>query len=191
MVVSQYIIHEFGVGAVGPYILVFITLTLLAAGLSTLDGILVALSAMVVNDIYLPFFGKGLTEMQKANRALKLSRIVLVSIGLISFALAWNPPRLVGLFAQKGVYALAAASFVPILFGVLLSQSKVKLPVSVIWISSLIGFVGHLVLNLFMGVANPSVSSSISMISSLVFALTCYIYIRFVGNISQQNVELN
>jgi len=191
MVVSQYIIHEFGVGAVGPYILVFITLTLLAAGLSTLDGILVALSAMVVNDIYLPFFGKGLTETQKANRALKLSRIVLVSIGLISFALAWNPPRLVGLFAQKGVYALAAASFVPILFGVLLSQSKVKLPVSVIWISSLIGFAGHLILNLFMGVENPSVSSSISMISSLVFALSCYIYIRLIGNCAQKELEVN
>ena len=168
MVVSEYIVHEFSQGTFGPYILVFITLTLLAAGLSTLDGILVSLSAMVVNDIYLPFFGKGLNEQERQVKALKLSRVVLISIGLFSFALAWNPPQLVGLFAQKGVYALAAASFVPILFGVLISR---PIPVWVIAGASVIGFAGHLVLNLFLGFENPSVSSSISMISSFVFAL--------------------
>jgi sodium/pantothenate symporter len=42
----------------GEYVLVFIFITLLAAGMSTLDGILVALSAMVVNDIVEPLFGE-------------------------------------------------------------------------------------------------------------------------------------
>lgn len=192
MVVSQYILHEFGTGSVGPYILVFITLTLLAAGLSTLDGILVALSAMVVNDIYLPFFGKGLSPEQRTKKALSLSRIVLVTIGLISFALAWNPPKLVGLFAQKGVYALAAASFVPILFGVLIDQTKFKLPVWGVWGAAFIGFAGHLILNLFMGVVNPSVSSSISMMVSFVFILgvMAFSYDRKAGPVGHAETSL-
>ncbi|OIQ17953.1 MAG: sodium:solute symporter [Bacteriovorax sp. MedPE-SWde] len=175
MVVTEYIVQEFSTGGFGPYILVFITLTLLAAGLSTLDGILVSLSAMVVNDIYFPYFGKNLNEEDKKVRALKLSRVVLILIGLFSFVLAWNPPKLVGLFAQKGIYALAAASFVPILFGVLFSR---KIPVWIIGGASGIGFFGHLILNLFCGVENPSVSSSIAMISSIVFALVSILIMK-------------
>lgn len=184
LVVSQYITQEFSTGTFGPYILVFITLTLLAAGLSTLDGILVSLSAMVVNDIYLPFFGKGLSEEKKTKKALHLSRIVLIAIGLISFALAWSPPTLVGLFAQKGIYALAAASFTPILLGVLMKRD---IPIWVMSGSSFIGFFGHLFLNLFMGFANPSVSSSISMIGSLVFALLWIVFSQRVD----ERVELS
>jgi sodium/pantothenate symporter len=57
-VVREYLLHEFGSSVVGEYVLVFIFITLLAAGMSTLDGILVALSAMVVNDIVEPLFGE-------------------------------------------------------------------------------------------------------------------------------------
>jgi sodium/pantothenate symporter len=57
-VVREYLLHEFGSSAWGEYVLVFIFITLLAAGMSTLDGILVALSAMVVNDIVRPLFGE-------------------------------------------------------------------------------------------------------------------------------------
>lgn len=130
---------------------------------------------MVVNDIYMPYFGKNLSIEQKEKNGLKLSRIVLVLIGLFSFALAWNPPKLVGLFAQKGVYAIAAASFVPILFGVL---SKQKIEVWIIGGAASIGFFGHLILNTFMGFVNPSVSSSIAMLSSVVFALVSIFVVR-------------
>ena len=101
-----------------------------------------------------------------------MSRIFLVVIGLIAFALAWNPPKLVGLFAQKGVYAIAAASFVPILFGVLVKNT---IPVWLVSISALIGFFGHLFLNIFGGHINPSVSSSMAMIASFIFALIGYV----------------
>ncbi len=70
--------------------LVFIFITLLAAGMSTLDGILVALSAMVVNDIVQPLAGEK-------HNGLALSRWVLVAVGVIGVVLAWNPPPLIGL----------------------------------------------------------------------------------------------
>lgn len=163
-VVVTYIVKEFGASAWGQYFLTFVSISLLAAGMSTLDGILVSLSAMVVNDIYAPL-SKGKMDPKKG---LWLSRIVLVLVGLFSYALAWNPPKLVGLFAQKGVYGLAAASLVPILFGVLYKKG---LPLWVVTTAAMIGLFGHLIMNLFLGVANPAVSSSYAILMSLGFTV--------------------
>lgn len=177
-VVASYINHAFKEMFLGELLLSFISITLLAAGLSTLDGILVSLSSMVVNDIYKPLSKNNFNE----KTALRYSRITLVAIGLVSFALAWNPPKLVGLFAQKGVYALAAASVVPICFGVF---SKLRLSSNIILVCGLIGFFGHLYLNIFGGIANPAVSSMYSMMASLTFLLFS-ILVATLSNISKQ-----
>ncbi|MDJ0838881.1 MAG: sodium:solute symporter family protein [Acidobacteriota bacterium] len=163
-VTAIYINEVFGGSMGGQLLLAFITVALLAAGMSTLDGILVALSAMVVNDLVLPF---SKDKQAAHDRGLKLSRYVLVGVGLFAFAIAWNPPELVGLFAQTGVYGLAATSFVPITFGVL---SNRKFPA---WLMGLAAFLGlgiHLYLNKIIGgqFTNPSVSSSWAIIASTV-----------------------
>lgn len=176
-VVAIYINYAFKEMFLGELLLSFISITLLAAGLSTLDGILVSLSSMVVNDIYKPLSKNNFNE----KTALRYSRMTLVAIGLVSFALAWNPPKLVGLFAQKGVYALAAASVVPICFGVF---SKLRLSSNIILVCGLIGFFGHLYLNIFGGIANPAVSSMYSMMASLTFLLFS-ILVATLSNISK------
>jgi len=160
-VVRDYLVHEFSSSVWGSYVLVFIFITLLAAGMSTLDGILVALSAMVVTDIVRPVLG---TEAS----GLALSRWVLVGVGAIGLLLAWNPPPLIGLFAQKGVYGLAAASLVPVLFGVLVRR---PVPLWVVAGAAAIGLAGHLLLNLGFGVLNPAVSASLAIFASLLFGL--------------------
>lgn len=160
-VVREYLLHEFGSSVWGEYVLVFVFITLLAAGMSTLDGILVALSSMVVNDIVKPFAGDS-------SNGLVLSRWVLVVVGVVGVLLAWNPPPLIGLFAQKGVYGLAAASLVPVLFGVLLTR---HIPLWIVMGAAGIGLGLHLFFNLAMGVANPAISASYGIIASLVFGL--------------------
>jgi len=160
-VVATYIGAEFGGTAGGRMLLALIAVALLAAGLSTLDGILVALSAMVVNDLVLPFRGRKASPQQ----GLALSRYVLAGVGLLALALAWHPPPLVGLFAQKGVYGIAAASFVPIVLGV---WRKRPIPAWIAAVAAGTGLGGHLLLNLCLGVDNPSVSASWAMIASLV-----------------------
>lgn len=160
-VVREYLLQEFGSSVWGEYVLVFIFITLLAAGMSTLDGILVSLSAMVVNDIVHPLAGERYD-------GLVLSRWVLVGVGVVGVALAWNPPPLIGLFAQKGVYGLAAASLVPVLFGVLVRR---HIPLWLVAGSAVIGLVLHLWFNLFGGVENPAVSATYGILTSLVFGL--------------------
>ncbi len=170
-VVAHYIAAEMEGLFGGVFFLTLITIALLAAGMSTLDGILVSLSAMVVNDLYFPFS----KATDKERLGLHLSRAVLVVIGLVAFALAWQPPALVGLFAQKGVYGLAAASVVPIVFGVL-----VRRPVSA-WVAAtaaVCGLTVHLVLHLGFGVANPSVSAGYAIVASFVLASLCLLLDR-------------
>lgn len=168
-VVREYLLHEFtNTGVGGTYLLTFIFLTLLAAGMSTLDGILVALSAMVVNDLVGPL------RSSEAN-ALAWSRYVLIGIGIIGLALAWNPPSLIGLFAQKGVYGLAAASVVPLLFGVL---RKEALPVWLVGSAAVLGLGLHLICNLWLGIENPAISASYGIVISVVFTLICSKFLR-------------
>jgi sodium/pantothenate symporter len=173
-VVREYLLHEFGQSLWGEYALTFIFITLLAAGMSTLDGILVSLSAMVVNDIVNPLFGDR-------QNALAWSRWVLVSVGIVGVVLAWNPPPLIGLFAQKGVYGLAAASLVPVLFGVLVRGA---LP---LWIVAMAAFMGlgiHFYLNLFGGVVNPAVSASLAIVISTLFAGVALVVERVRSGVS-------
>lgn len=155
-VVREYLLFQFSGSLWGELVLTFIFITLLAAGMSTLDGILVSLSAMVVTDIAKPL-------MSDRVDALALSRWVLVGVGVVGLALAWNPPPIIGLFAQKGVYGLAAASVVPVVFGVLVRR---HVPLAVVFASALTGIVMHLVLNLLLGVSNPAVSAAWGIIAS-------------------------
>lgn len=167
-VVREYLLHHFRGSLTGELTLTFIFLTLLAAGMSTLDGILVSLSAMVVNDIVKP-----LSKNQK--QGLAWSRWTLIAVGIVGLVLAWNPPPLIGLFAQKGVYGLAAASLVPMLFGVLFRGS---LPLPLIGSASLAALLIHFYLNLFGGVDNPAVSASYAILASSAYALLGLAYYR-------------
>jgi len=164
-VVATYITSEFGNGELSSYFLAFIGITLLAAGMSTLDGILVALSAMVVRDIYQPLAGnKPFTE----GRGLILSRWVLISIGVIAVILAYDPPPLVGLFAQKGVYGLAAASLVPLLFGIIWREPS---PAWLVGSAGVLGLVLHILLISIGGIANPAVAAAYAILIAVAYFL--------------------
>lgn len=108
--------------AFGPVTGVFVSVALLAAGMSTLDGVLVSASTIAANDVILgPLGARWLvqqTEADKQRLALRASRWVLVAMGVVSAALALDPPELVGIFAQVGIYGLVAASLAPMAYGI-------------------------------------------------------------------------
>ena len=116
-VMTVYLAQSFG-----PVTLSVITVALLAAGMSTLDGILVALSSIAGHDLFLGLFGKtalaGVGEEARARRAHRVSQGLLVALGVATFVIALKPPVLLGIFGQLGVYGIVAASTVPIAFGI-------------------------------------------------------------------------
>jgi SSS family solute:Na+ symporter/sodium/pantothenate symporter len=171
-VVTTYVLQAFGDGVGGQLMSTTVLVALLAAGMSTLDGILVALSSMVTHDLYLKFRRK---EAPDEAGALRASRLVLVGVGLVAFALALDPPRLVGLFAQKGVYGLAAASFVPIVFGVLFRR---PISASIMGIAAATALVTHLTLHMLAGVHNPAVSACYAIMASIMMTLVLMWFAR-------------
>ena len=121
-----------------------ITVALLSAGMSTLDGILVALSSIAANDLFL-----GLTENNllkdkspedKQRIAHRAGQGILIAMGVATFFLAYDPPKLLGIFGQVGVYGIVAASCIPILFGILFRDVG-KVPM---FASAVVGLVTHL-----------------------------------------------
>ncbi|WP_323844086.1 sodium:solute symporter family protein [Microbulbifer magnicolonia] len=164
-VVASYIAAEYSGSGADAYFLAFVGITLLAAGMSTLDGILVALSAMVVRDIYQPLSGDRESE---SRRGLLLSRAVLLGIGVLAVIIAYDPPPLVGIFAQKGVYGLGAASLVPLLFGIVWREPA---PAWLVGSAAVIGLCGHLAFTYIGGIANPAVSAAYAILASLAYFL--------------------
>jgi SSS family solute:Na+ symporter/sodium/pantothenate symporter len=169
-VVTDYVLAVFGGGTGGEMIAAVMVVTLLAAGMSTLDGILVAIAAVVSHDLVMR--GKANDDPKKG---LLASRVALVGVGLASFVLAIDPPQLVGLFAQRGVYALAAASFVPIVFGVLV---RGHVPAMLVAIAAGTGVVVHLVLPLVAHVPNPAVSATWAILASTMVGLVGLLAVR-------------
>lgn len=113
LVVAAYLAQTFG-----PATLALVAVAILAAGMSTLDGILVALSSIASNDLVMNLVHRG-TEEQRRHLGHRVSQGILVLMGIVAFGLALHPPRLLGIFGQLGVYGIVAASAVPILFGIL------------------------------------------------------------------------
>lgn len=166
-----------------PATLALVTVALLAAGMSTLDGILVALSSIIANDLVLPFAGKrfaGQSDDARARFAHRASQAALIVMGLAAFLIALDPPKLLGIFGQVGVYGIVAASAVPVLLGVLVPQAGRK---AAFW-TSIAGLGTHLALYgvgqvlhaggdprvAQLGLLNPGVTATVALLVSAAVA---------------------
>ena len=116
-VVATYIATDFS-----PPLRAVIMLGVLAAGFSTLEGVILALSTIFANDLYGSLArAAGVAADRVSGRLLKVGRGFLVVLAPITFLLArdqiLDPSLSVAIFAQNGVYGLFAATFAPVLFG--------------------------------------------------------------------------
>ena len=161
-VVMAYVTHTFS-----PTMIAIITVALMAAGMSTLDGILVALSTIAGRDLYLGVaerrWLRHASEEQKSRAAHRASKLILVALGLVAFAISVHPPHLLGIFGQVGVYGIVAASAAPILFGILLPRFDAAGALA----SSMIGLGTHFILYAIGFSANPAVTATWGILASV------------------------
>jgi len=116
-VVPSYIATSFS-----PGLTALVMLGLLAAGFSTLEGIILALSTIFANDLWANLArAAGKSEEEVRGRLLTVGRVFLVVLAPVTAILAWRqivaPSLSVAIFAQNGVYGLFAATFAPVVFG--------------------------------------------------------------------------
>jgi sodium/pantothenate symporter len=154
----------------------FVSVVLLAAAMSTLDGLLVSISTITANDLVLNVIGKRrrehLSEDQQMAFALKVSHVVLVIIAIAAFLINIQPPKLLGIFGQTGVYGLTAATAVPLLLGI----SFRRVPISLAWFGSIAALLIHFGLffngaeifpNSKLVFGNPGVTAAIAALITL------------------------
>jgi SSS family solute:Na+ symporter/sodium/pantothenate symporter len=126
-VVATYIATGFA-----PGLRAFIMLGVLAAGFSTLEGVILALSTIFGNDFYGTIArARGMAADRLNSQLLKVGRIFLIALAPITLLLAWRqivaPSLSVAIFAQNGIYGLFAATFAPVLFGIFSKRTSAPL----------------------------------------------------------------
>ena len=122
-VVATYIATDFS-----PPLRAVIMLGVLAAGFSTLEGVILALSTIFANDLYGSLARlAGVAADRIGGRLLVVGRAFLIVLAPITFLLArdqiLHPSLSVAIFAQNGVYGLFAATFAPVMFGMFSSRA--------------------------------------------------------------------
>ncbi|PIZ68182.1 MAG: sodium:solute symporter, partial [Candidatus Marinimicrobia bacterium CG_4_10_14_0_2_um_filter_48_9] len=116
-IISAYVVQEFPV-----FVGLIVVLGLIAAGLSTLEGLIQSVSTIVTSDIIKPILIRAKSELVNNDRQMVLiNRAVIAVLAIISILLSYqqlvHPKLSVAIFAQNGVYAFFAAAFFPLLFG--------------------------------------------------------------------------
>ena len=157
------------------WVFTIVSLVLLAAAMSTLDGLLVSMSTITANDLVLNLKprDRAQTEEQRMAFALKASHVVLVLIAVAAFLVNIDPPRLLGVFGQAGVYGLTAAAAPPLLLGVLFR----RVPLALAWSTSAAAIGLHFALFYFQDSAwlawldltlgNPGVAASLASLVTI------------------------
>ena len=159
------------------WLFTIVSVVLLAAAMSTLDGLLVGISTITANDLILNLmdrFGKSdLSEKEKMRIALRASHVVLVLIACLTFIVTLNPPKLLGIFGQTGVYGLVLAAVPPLLSGVLFKKTNIRL----VWIMSILALLVHFGLYFFgkqllpnstIAFGNPGVTATLGLVISVI-----------------------
>ncbi|MCB2205598.1 sodium:solute symporter family protein [bacterium] len=180
IVMATYIVHEFP-----PVMRAFIGLGILAAGFSTLEGILVALSSIFANDFLRGVLPARITAQDSwEKRSLRAAKIFLVLLAPVTLLLSWDqiqhPSLSVAMFAQNGVYGLFSAAFVPILCGVFFERAGKGL----VFASSLTALLVHF--GMYYGKItvyhnNPGVTAAVALLASLL--------VMFAGLLLQKSVQ--
>lgn len=142
-VVGEYLQVAFAWPVVGAVI----SVAILAASMSTLDGLLVAIAASIGNDV-LP--GRG---------SVWVNRAVLAALAVATLLIAWTEPQVVLILGQMGVYGLVAASVGPLLAGLWLRGPLPRWPA---WIATIVPLLVHFGLG-WTVIDNPGISALAGM----------------------------
>lgn len=170
-VMPAYIVEHFP-----PAFAAAISIAILAAGMSTLDGILVALSAIFANDVVLALRGReGRDPESEARLGFRVGRYSLAGLGVLALVLSIVQHETkefsIAIFAQEGVYALFAATFVPVLMGMFAKRPRrgVALAASLVALGVHFGMrYGHLTLVTEADYTNPGMTAALALIASMV-----------------------
>lgn len=164
--IPTYVVEKFQVG-----IGLIVTMGLIAAGISTLEGLIQSLSITITSDLLMSNSAKlrNLPESKKV----ALNRVVIAAIAVVAVGLSYRqiiaPNLSVAIFAQNGVYAFFAAVFFPLIMGMFTKEMRADAAI----VSSIVALTVHF--GMYYGqigylmqspINNPAISASTAIILS-------------------------
>jgi sodium/pantothenate symporter len=162
-------------GAFSPAIGAVVSVAILAAAMSTLDGLLVAISAIVGADLLShPWvlrrlgYGEEASPELQSRLALNGGRATIVVLGVVAYTVALSPPELIGIFGTVGTYGLLVASLPAVLYGVVCKQPPTA---TAVFLASVVGLAVHLGLYLSGVTINTGLTASVALVCALVVPL--------------------
>lgn len=182
--VPLYIVEHFKVG-MG----LVVTLGLIAAGISTLEGLIQSLSITFTSDLLIANSTKlqGWSDRKK----IMLNRWVIVLLAIVAIALSakqiLKPDLSVAIFAQNGVYAFFSAAFFPLVMGMFSKKTNVgaaaasSITALVVHFSMYYANIGSYMQN---DVNNPAIPATFAILSSVAVG---YLWLKLAPK--NQNVE--
>ncbi|MCB9544745.1 MAG: hypothetical protein H6706_02485 [Myxococcales bacterium] len=148
---------------------VLISVALVAAGMSTLDGILVAMSTIAGSDLVLPLVERrwlaGRPAEARARFGWRAGQVTLVLMGAAAWLICLHPPKLLGLFGQLGVYGLFAGAVGPVVLAIARPRDARRFR-RVAQATALTGAGGHFALYLGGLHPNPGVTATWAILAA-------------------------
>ena len=127
-----------------PVVAAFLAIAILAAILSTSDGLLVSLSQIPANDLYRKTFARNQPAEVVDRNALLISRISVLVALAAGIAIAWNPPEFLSILLWIGIGGIVSGLAGPILVGSLWRRATKTAAIA----SFVVGVVGYAIIYL-------------------------------------------
>lgn len=180
---SAYVVQRFSV-----FIGIIVVMGLISAGISTLEGLIQAVSTTITEDVINPLFGKHFpSDVKKREKlGININKLIIILLAIVSIYVSHgqliHPKLSVAILAQNGVYAYFAAAFVPILFGIYLKDVKKIIPI----VTSIAAIVIHFTMyygNIRIPYSkatgeNPGVSATVAILLSLLIGIFLYQFLK-------------
>lgn len=129
------------------FLAAIVGVVILAASLSTTDGIFVVISTVFANDIYRKFLvrrGYIKADEEKTNKvALSISRWTVLFVGVISFVVVLNPPEFMADLMWIGIAGVSSGTMGPLLYAVFVRK---KAAARAAEISMVVGLLSYLII---------------------------------------------
>ncbi|SFE90159.1 sodium:solute symporter family protein [Alteribacillus iranensis] len=171
---------EYAVWAFPAIIVAIFGVVILAAAMSTTDGIFVSISTVFANDIFLKFLVKrkiiDISDEKAQKVSLQISRLTVPLIGLAAFLIVLQPPAYMGDVMWIGISGVAAGTMGPILYAI---YGKRKAPARAAELSMTTGLLSYLVIY-FTGIIPSTMSAG--AVATFIGILTIVIFARILKN---------
>lgn len=142
-----------------PWMFTIVAVTIVAAAMSTLDGVIVGMSTMLSGEL---FSGTG-----DSRKSLRFTRLIIILIGAGVIALSVRPINFIGIYGMWGFNMLMSAAFAPMVYSLWMPRVS-KGAVLTASITALVGFVALMLSGITI---NPAFVCGITIPASFVTSL--------------------